>query len=132
MCDAFEFVYDVQQFAVNVTRTRQPITSFLKQTIECCVFIREYVRRGFASEFVHSSPYVTELTGLPIERMVGVSGRKVAQFEKSFAALRQRIEDGVNVSSAAFLSMRSTGKIVETGSYLILVIPLLTDSDPFH
>ena len=64
--------------------------------------------------------------------MVDVSGRKVAQFEKAFTALRQQIKDGINVSNAAFLSMRSAGKIVEMGSYLILVIPLLTDSDPFH
>ena len=59
MRDAFDFVHDVQQSAGEVTRVRKPITAFLKQTLECCVFIREYVRCGFASELAYSFPQVT-------------------------------------------------------------------------
>ena len=59
MLDAFDFMHDVRKHAYEVNRIQQPIAAFLKQTMECCVFIREYVKRGFASELAHSYFYVT-------------------------------------------------------------------------
>lgn len=51
MTDAFTFVSDVQILQKRISNLRESIVGLLEQTIECCLFVRQYVQRHFFSEF---------------------------------------------------------------------------------
>lgn len=50
MKDAYSFTCDVLSLPDKVARLERSIGELVKQTIECCLFIGKYARRGFASE----------------------------------------------------------------------------------
>ncbi|KAL5532081.1 hypothetical protein ACEPAF_5645 [Sanghuangporus sanghuang] len=47
MIDAFAFASDVQTFQERAASLHESINGLLKQTIECCLFVRQYVHRSF-------------------------------------------------------------------------------------
>ena len=50
MREAFAFIDDFRTLSEKVGTLQEPIIGLLKQTIECCAFIRQYSNRGFDSE----------------------------------------------------------------------------------
>ena len=52
MQEAFTFVDDLKKLSENVRTLQEPIIGLLKQTVECCVFIREYASHGFVGKSV--------------------------------------------------------------------------------
>ena len=51
MRDTFTFIDDLETLFEKVRALEKPIVGLLKQTTECCAFIRQYVDRGFGSEY---------------------------------------------------------------------------------
>ena len=52
MGDAYAFTCDAFSLPDKAVRLEQSITGLVKQTIECCLFVEKYTRRGFAGELV--------------------------------------------------------------------------------
>ena len=53
--DAFTSVRSVESLRDKFASLREPIASLLKQTAECCIFIRHYVGRNFVRESLSQS-----------------------------------------------------------------------------
>ncbi|KAL5521307.1 hypothetical protein ACEPAG_9230 [Sanghuangporus baumii] len=88
MDDTFAFVRDTETLRDKARSLQEPINNLLKQTIECCLFVRDYVRRSF------------------LKRMLDLdSSKKIDDFEGALASFKQQIESGVTLHTA-FVSMR--------------------------
>ena len=56
MVNTFSFVEDTQTLREKATSLHQSINGLLKQTVECCLFVRQYVQRSFLGEFLDQKP----------------------------------------------------------------------------
>ncbi|KAL5496048.1 hypothetical protein ACEPAH_3141 [Sanghuangporus vaninii] len=52
MSDAFAFVRDIQALPNKASSLLRPIGGLLKQTIECCLFVRRYTNRNFVGRML--------------------------------------------------------------------------------
>ncbi|KAL5521305.1 hypothetical protein ACEPAG_9228 [Sanghuangporus baumii] len=111
MVDAFAFVKDMQMLREKATNLHEQINGLLKQTIECCLFVRQYVRRSFLTRVLDSS-----------------SGQKVDEFERALESFKQKIDSGL-VLHTAIVSMR-TSQGMNDISLLQRLNP--TSMDGFH
>ncbi|KAL5520517.1 hypothetical protein ACEPAG_9741 [Sanghuangporus baumii] len=89
MGDAFDFVSDVKTLRDKATRLQRPIECLLKQTIECCIFVRAYTSHGFAGRMREFD-----------------SSRKINEFQESLAKFKKEIDSGV-ILHTAFVSVRA-------------------------
>ncbi|KAL5531915.1 hypothetical protein ACEPAF_5478 [Sanghuangporus sanghuang] len=90
MRDAFMFVSDVQSLPNKAANFQGPITGLLKQTIECCLFVRQFTSQNF------------------LRRMLDVdSSQKVNEFEGALEKLKEEIDSGMTLHTA-FVSMRTS------------------------
>ncbi|KAL5521321.1 hypothetical protein ACEPAG_9245 [Sanghuangporus baumii] len=90
MRDAFMFVSDVQSLSNKVANLQGPITGLLKQTIECCLFVRQYTSETFLRRMLDAD-----------------SSQKVNEFEGALEKLKKEIDSGVALHTA-FVSMRTS------------------------
>ncbi|KAL5522491.1 hypothetical protein ACEPAG_8507 [Sanghuangporus baumii] len=110
---SFTFVRDVQSLQNKTASLQQPITGLLKQTIECCLFIRQYTSRSF------------------LRRMLDIdSAQKIDEFERSLCSFRQQIDSGV-VLHTAIISIRKAEEIGDLFLYQRLN-PILSDAFDRH
>ncbi|KAL5520521.1 hypothetical protein ACEPAG_9745 [Sanghuangporus baumii] len=89
MNEAFEFAVDVQTLRDKAATLQRPIEGLLKQTIECCIFVRECTSRGFAGR-----------------KREFDSARKINEFEESLVKFKKEIDSGV-ILHTAFVSVRA-------------------------
>ncbi|KAL5498176.1 hypothetical protein ACEPAH_2306 [Sanghuangporus vaninii] len=89
MNDAFEFALNVQTFRDKAVTLQRPIEGLLKQTIECCIFVREYTSRGFAGRMREFD-----------------STRKIIEFQEMLVKFKKEIDSGV-ILHTAFVSVRA-------------------------
>ncbi|KAL5504762.1 hypothetical protein ACEPAH_7425 [Sanghuangporus vaninii] len=111
MIDAFAFVSDVQTLREKASSLHESINGLLKQTIECCLFVRQYVHRSF------------------FRRMLDFdSSQKIDEFERALVSFKQQIDSGL-VLHTAFVSMRTSQRLDDM-SLLQRLSP--TPMDGFH
>ncbi|KAL5520575.1 hypothetical protein ACEPAG_9799 [Sanghuangporus baumii] len=89
MSEAFLIVCDVQTLRDRAVGLQRSIDGLLKQTIECCIFIREYTSHGFVGRMLEAD-----------------KSQKIDRFQRTLAKLRNDIDSGVNVHTAV-VSMRA-------------------------
>ena len=98
----------------RVDTLTEPISDLLKQTIECCNFLREYVSHDFASEctlvFLYSWKPVDWFVIFLEQLFDFSSSKKIDEFEKSFASLGRNIHAGATIRTAVVL-LRMSGRI---------------------
>ncbi|KAL5498132.1 hypothetical protein ACEPAH_2262 [Sanghuangporus vaninii] len=88
MGEAFEFVCDVQTLRDRAIGLQRSIDGLLKQTIECCIFVREYTNHGFVGRMCQTD-----------------KSQKIERFQRTLAKLKNDIDSGVNIHTAV-VSMR--------------------------
>ncbi|KAL5521220.1 hypothetical protein ACEPAG_9143 [Sanghuangporus baumii] len=104
MDDAFEFIRDVQALRNKAGRLEKQIGRLLRQTIECCIFIRGYTSHCF------------------IGRMSKADIEGIDAFQQSFTMLKSDIDSGVTHYTAAV-----SARVVEGIDRLLLHQDLLPD-----
>ncbi|OCB85826.1 WD40 repeat-like protein [Sanghuangporus baumii] len=87
--EAFSFVCEAQTLKDRAASLQQPIDRLIKQTIECCLFVRQYTDHGF------------------VGRMFDIDkSDKLDKFERTLANLKQQIDSGLIIHTA-FASARA-------------------------
>ncbi|KAL5523364.1 hypothetical protein ACEPAF_1631 [Sanghuangporus sanghuang] len=93
MSDAFAFARDIQALPNKASSLLRPIGGLLKQTIECCLFVRRYTSRNFVGRMLDMD-----------------SRRKVDEFGCMLENFRKEIDSGV-ILHTAVISIRTSGWI---------------------
>ncbi|KAL5478714.1 hypothetical protein ACEPAI_1991 [Sanghuangporus weigelae] len=89
MSEAFEFTSDVQTLCDKSVTLQRSIDGLLKQTIECCIFVREYTSHSFVGRMLEAD-----------------KSQKIDRFIRTLAKLKNDIDSGVNIHTAV-VSMRT-------------------------
>ena len=102
MEDAFAFVRERETLANKMLILHQSIQSLLKQTTECCMFVRRYTERGFLGTFVCSEVGVRLVDKLCYPgRMLNIdASRKIDEFETALSGFKEEIESGTVLNTA--------------------------------
>lgn len=96
--EALEFATDAEKIKSKVTSVVSTIIKLFEQITECCIFIREYTEKGFASESSPVSYKQTTADHLTSGNAVScVNQEKVAEFIKVLEELRQAVDQGVTI-----------------------------------
>ena len=56
--DAFTFIRNVGSLRAKFTSLQEPISGLLKQTAECCIFVRHYTSRSFVRKSISRSSHL--------------------------------------------------------------------------
>ena len=96
MENVYTFVDAVQALPNKIVVFEDVITSILKQTVECAIFIREYTGHGFAGSYLHAGLSQHLMTKISIGRVArqtfSSANEIISDLSKGLMALRESFD----------------------------------------